>query len=189
MTGPNGPVGHLPDGRASPGGCRCCEKERGDNMLRTLWLLLILVLSVPLAAAAGTGLIIIKSPYSASETLDRFAEAVKSKGMTVFARIDHAKAAASVDQQLRPTEVLIFGNPKIGTLLLQSNQTAGIDLPLKLLAWQDAAGQVWIAYNEPAYLAQRHNISDRTPVVEKSCGLPGCPLTGLEAGAAPAPGS
>ena len=87
--------------------------------------------------------------------------------MTVFARIEHAKAAASVDQQLRPTEVLIFGNPKVGTLLLQSNQTAGIDLPLKLLAWQDAAGRVWIAYNDPAYLAQRHNISDHTRVVEK----------------------
>jgi uncharacterized protein (DUF302 family) len=90
--------------------------------------------------------------------------------MTVFARIDHAKGAAGVGKPLRPTEVLIFGNPDIGTLLMQSNQTAGIDLPLKLLAWQDDAGQVWIAYNDPAYLVQRHTITDRDPVVEKMRG-------------------
>ncbi len=136
-------------------------------MQRFLWLLVFSVLSVPLAAAAENGLITMKSPYSVDETLNRFEQAVKSKGMTVFARVDHAKGAAAVGKELRPTEVLIFGNPNVGTLLMQSNQTAGIDLPLKLLAWQDADGQVWIAYNDPAYMVQRHNITDRDPVVEK----------------------
>ena len=136
-------------------------------MQRILWLVVFSMLSVPFAAADDDGLITMKSPYSVDETLNRFEQAVKSKGMTVFARIDHAKGAAGVGKELRPTEVLIFGNPDIGTLLMQSNQTAGIDLPLKLLAWQDAEGQVWIAYNDPAYLVQRHGITDRDPVVEK----------------------
>ena len=136
-------------------------------MQRFLWLMVFSALSVPLVAAAENGLITMKSPYSVDETLNRFEEAVKGKGMTVFARVDHAKGAAAVGKELRPTEVLIFGNPNIGTLLMQSNQTSGIDLPLKLLAWQDADGQVWIAYNDPAYLVQRHNITDRDPVVEK----------------------
>jgi uncharacterized protein (DUF302 family) len=108
-----------------------------------------------------------KSPHSVDVTLDRFEQAVKSKGMTVFTRIDHTAGANKVDLELRPTKVLIFGNPKIGTLLMQSNQTAAIDLPLKLLAWEDESGQVWIAYNDPGYLVQRHNISDRDAVVAK----------------------
>lgn len=136
-------------------------------MLRALLVLVSSLFFLPLAQAADNGLITMKSPHSVSETLDRFEKAVKSKGMTVFARVDHTKGAAKVDLELRPTEVLIFGNPKIGTLLMQSNQTAGIDLPLKLLAWQDADGQVWIAYNDPGYLVQRHTISDRDPVVAK----------------------
>jgi uncharacterized protein (DUF302 family) len=136
-------------------------------MLRARLILISSLLLVPVAQAADNGLITMKSPHSVDETLDRFEAAVKSKGMTVFARVDHTKGAAKVDLELRPTQVLIFGNPKIGTLLMQSNQTAGIDLPLKLLAWQDADGQVWIAYNDPGYLVQRHNISDREEVVAK----------------------
>jgi len=125
------------------------------------------LLFLPIAQAADNGLITLKSPYSVSKTLDRFERVVKSKGMTVFARVDHAKGAAGVGKPLRPTQVLIFGNPKIGTLLMQSEQTAGIDLPLKLLAWQDATGQVWVSYNDPGYLVQRHNISDRDAIVAK----------------------
>jgi len=125
------------------------------------------LLFLPLAQAADDGMVTMKSPYSVDETLDRFEKVVTGKGMTVFARVDHTKGAASVDLELRPTQLLIFGNPKIGTLLMQSNQTAAIDLPLKLLAWQDADGQVWIAYNDPGYLVQRHNITDRDPVVAK----------------------
>jgi uncharacterized protein (DUF302 family) len=130
-------------------------------MLRVLLVLVSSLLFLPLAQAADDGMVTMKSPYSVDETLDRFEKAVTSKGMTVFARVDHAQGAASVDLKLRPTQLLIFGNPKIGTLLMQSNQTAAIDLPLKLLAWQDADGQVWIAYNDPGYLVKRHNITDR----------------------------
>ena len=119
------------------------------------------------AAHADDGLVKIKSAYSVSETLDRLENAVKGKGMTVFTRIDHAKGAAKVDKQLRPTELLIFGNPKVGTLLMQSNQNAGLDLPLKALAWEDSNGDVWLVYNEPGYLASRHGITDRDPVIEK----------------------
>jgi len=136
-------------------------------MLRVLLVVVSSLLFMPLAQAADNGLITMKSPHSVGETLDRFEKAVTSKGMTVFARVDHAKGAASVELELRPTELLIFGNPKIGTLLMQSNQTAAIDLPLKLLAWEDESGQVWIAYNDPAYLVKRHAITDRDPVVEK----------------------
>lgn len=136
-------------------------------MRKAFLVVLLSILAMPLAYAADNGLITMKSPYSVDETLDRFEQALKAKGMTIFTRIDHAKGAAGVDLELRPTTVLIFGNPKIGTLLMQSNQTAGIDLPLKLLAWQDADGQVWIAYNDPGYIAKRHNITDRDPVIAK----------------------
>ena len=136
-------------------------------MLRVLLVLVSSLLFLPLAQAADDGMVTMKSPYSVDETLDRFEKVVTGKGMTVFARVDHAKGASSVDLELRPTQLLIFGNPKIGTLLMQSSQTAAIDLPLKLLAWQDADGQVWIAYNDPGYLVKRHNITDRDAVVEK----------------------
>lgn len=136
-------------------------------MHRVLLVLVTSLLLMPIARAADNGLITMKSPHSVDATLDRFEKAVKSKGMTVFTRIDHTAGANKVDLVLRPTKVLIFGNPKIGTLLMQSNQTAAIDLPLKLLAWEDENGQVWIAYNDPGYLVQRHNISDRDAVVAK----------------------
>src|SRR5690348_15434049 len=90
--------------------------------------------------------------------MDRLAAAVAEKGMTVLARIDHAGAAAKVGMELRPTEVLIFGNPKAGTPLMQAAQTMGIDLPLKALVWQDAAGKAWLGYNDPAWIARRHGV-------------------------------
>ncbi len=117
--------------------------------------------------AADSGLIRVKSAYSVPETLDRFEDAVRDKGMTVFARVDHSKGAAGVSLQLRPTVLLIFGNPKIGTLLMQSNQDAGIDLPLKALAREDKNGDVWLVYNDPDYIVSRHGISDRDQIVAK----------------------
>src|SRR5271170_3320447 len=102
------------------------------------------------------GLVSVASKYSVKDTLDRLEANLKAKDITVFARIDHAAGAASVAMPLRPTELLIFGNPKAGTPLMQSSQTIGIDLPLKILAWQDAAGQVWLTYNDPGWLARRH---------------------------------
>ena len=102
------------------------------------------------------GITIVLSSLGARETMDRLAAEVKAKGLTVFARIDHAAGAAEVGMQLRPTELLIFGNARGGTPLMQANQLAGIDLPLKALVYQDAAGKVWLSYNAPAWLAARH---------------------------------
>ena len=107
-------------------------------------------------AAAADGLIALKSPHSAAVTMTRLEEAAKQRGLTVFARIDHAAGAAKISKTLRPTEVIIFGNPQGGTPLMECAQSVGIDLPLKALVWEDAAAQVWVGYNDPAYLAQRH---------------------------------
>lgn len=104
------------------------------------------------------GLTTIRSSHGPQETMDRLEAAVKAKGMTVFARIDHAAGASAVGLSLHPTEVLIFGNAKGGTPLMQSVQTIGIDLPLKALVWQDASGDTWLSYNDPAWLAQRHGL-------------------------------
>jgi len=90
---------------------------------------------------------------------DRLEAAVKAKGMTIFARIDHAAGASAAGLSLRPTEVLIFGNAKGGTPLMQSVQTIGLDLPLKALVWQDISGKTWLSYNDPAWLAKRHGLS------------------------------
>jgi len=98
--------------------------------------------------------------------MDRLENLLKQKGMTIFARIDHAAGAAKIGQSLRPTEVLIFGNPQGGTPFMACEQTVGIDLPLKALVWQDAQGQVWLGYNDPEFLAQRHG-AVQCPVVQK----------------------
>jgi uncharacterized protein (DUF302 family) len=94
--------------------------------------------------------------------MDRLETEVKAKGMTVFARIDHAAGASAVGLSLRPTEVLIFGNARGGTPLMQSVQTIGLDLPLKALVWQDASGNTWLSYDDPAWLAQRHGLAGET---------------------------
>jgi uncharacterized protein (DUF302 family) len=108
---------------------------------------------------ATDGLTTIPSSFGPQDTVRRLEAAVKAKGMTVFARIDHATGAAEVGLALRPTELLIFGNAKGGTPLMQSDQTMGIDLPLRALVWQDAAGNTWLSYNDPSWLAQRHGLS------------------------------
>jgi uncharacterized protein (DUF302 family) len=107
---------------------------------------------------AAEGLMTIPSSFGPRETMDRLEAETKAKGMTVFARIDHAAGAAEVGLSLRPTELLIFGNAKAGTLLMQANQAIGIDLPLKALVFEDAAGKVWLSYNDPHWLAQRHGL-------------------------------
>jgi uncharacterized protein (DUF302 family) len=105
---------------------------------------------------AAEGLISVPSRFGPKETMDRFEAEIRSRGMTVFAHIDHAAGAAAAGLTLRPTDLLIFGNAKAGTPLMQSAQTIGIDLPLKALVWQDEAGATWLSYNDPAYLAGRH---------------------------------
>jgi uncharacterized protein (DUF302 family) len=117
---------------------------------------------VEAAKMAEDGLVTVAGNFSVRESLDRLEADLKAKNITVFARIDHAAGAASVAMPLRPTELLIFGNPKAGTPLMQANQTIGIDLPLKILAWQDAGGKVWLTYNDPHWLAGRHRLGSGT---------------------------
>ncbi len=117
-------------------------------------------------AAAADGFVELKSPNSVNSTMNRLEEVVKQRDLKVFARINHAAGAAKIGKSLRPTELLIFGNPQGGTPLMECAQSTGIDLPLKVLVWEDASAQVWFGYNDPAYLAQRHGVTD-CPVVEK----------------------
>jgi uncharacterized protein (DUF302 family) len=114
----------------------------------------------------GEGLISKKSPHSVKDTLDRLEAALREKGSAIITRWSHDAGAAKAGMTLRPTELLIFGNPKLGTQFFISNQAAGIDLPMKALAWEDEQGQVWLTYNAPAYIAARHGITDCEKVVE-----------------------
>ncbi len=132
--------------------------------------LIATVLLFPVAASAGGDLIVKQSPHSVTVTLDKLEAVMKKKGITIFARIDHATGAKKVGADMAPTQVLIFGNPKMGTPLMQSNRTIGIDLPLKVLAWKGADGKVRLAYTKPAVLAKRHAIGDRAKVFQKMTG-------------------
>lgn len=114
------------------------------------------LLFAPHLVSAADGLIVLKSPHSAQSTMNRLESIVKERGLTVFARVDHAAGAAKVGKTIRPTELLIFGNPQGGTPFIECAQTVGIDLPLKALVWEDATAQVWLGYNDTAYLARRH---------------------------------
>ena len=112
-----------------------------------------------------------KSSHSVAITMDRLEAALKEKEIGVVARVDHAAAAKKADMTLKPTQVLIFGNPKLGTPLMQSNPMSGLDLPLKVLAWEDATGVVWVGYTAPADLVARYQIGDRAEVVQKMTGV------------------
>jgi uncharacterized protein (DUF302 family) len=112
------------------------------------------------SAQSGNGIVAKPSKYSVAETIDRLEKVVKAKGVTVFARIDHAAEAEKVGMKLRPTQLLILGNPKAGTPVMAAAQSAAIDLPLKALAWEDANGKVWLGYNSAEYLKTRHSIPD-----------------------------
>lgn len=115
---------------------------------------------------AADGLTTIKSNYGPKETIERLEGEIKSKGLTVFARIDHAAGATQAGLPLRPTYLFIFGNAKGGTPLMQADQEVGIDLPLKILVWQDQADQTWLSYNDPHWIAKRHGLSgDKDAVI------------------------
>jgi uncharacterized protein (DUF302 family) len=133
------------------------------NLIRTL--LGAALVFASFGSFAAEGLISVKSAHSAKDTAMRLESAIKDRGLMLFARIDHSAGAAKIGKTLRPTEVFIFGNPQGGTPLMECAQTAGIDLPLKALVWEDAAAQVWLSYNDPAYLAKRHEAAN-CPVVE-----------------------
>ncbi len=135
--------------------------------MRQLFLSLIAILFFVSSAAADTGLVSVKSSHSVRETADRLESTLGKKGMTVFNRINHAEGASKIGKKLRPTELIIFGNPKVGAPLMQCSQTVAIDLPQKALIWEDEAGQVWLTYNDPKYLATRHDISECAEVLKK----------------------
>ena len=115
-----------------------------------------------------TGMRVVRSAHGPRETADRFADALRTRDMTVFARIDHGAAAAALGLSLRPTELLIFGNALAGTPLMQAVQTVGIDLPLKALTWEDADGTTWLAYNDPDWLTARHGVGMETAGVRRA---------------------
>ena len=113
-----------------------------------------------MAAPADNGMVHLSSPYSVPETLRRLESLLQTRGLAVFGRIDHSGEAEKVGLKMRPTELILFGSPKQGTPLMVASPTLAIDLPLKALAWEDASGKVWLSYNAPEYLKQRHNIPD-----------------------------
>ena len=136
-------------------------------MITRRLIIALLVLMLMPGIALADGLISKRSPHSVAVTLDRLVAALESRGITIVTRWSHDAGAARVGLELRPTELLIFGNPALGTRFFTSAQTAGIDLPMKALAWEDGEGRVWLTYNDPGYIARRHGIDDRDEIVDK----------------------
>ena len=135
-------------------------------MRQTLYTITALFLLTSLAYA-DNGIISVKSSHEVKATADRLESTLKQKGMTVFIRINHAAGAQKVGKKLRPTELIVFGNPKVGTPLMQCRQTTAIDLPQKALIWEDQEGTVWFSYNDPNYLVERHGIAGCAEVIQK----------------------
>lgn len=132
---------------------------------RVMVTLLAAVLTLP--ALAADGLIKKSSAHSTDETVKRFKAVLEKKGIRVFAHVNHQKNAQGKNLELSDVQLLIFGNPLLGTPLMQANPTIGIDLPMKLLVWEDTQGKVWLAYNDPRYLVGRHGIDNREAIVVK----------------------
>lgn len=141
--------------------------------MRSVYCVILTVLVLTATVYAGSGLISVKSSHDVKTTADRLESILEQKGMTVFIRINHAQGAQKVGKKLRPTELIIFGNPKVGTPLMQCAQSAAIDLPQKALIWQDEQGRVWLSYNDPDYLVERHDIAGCAEVVKKIKGALG----------------
>lgn len=142
--------------------------------MRISFILSILIgLSLSGTAFASDDLVLKKSNYGVAETLDRLTKILQSKGITVFARINHAAGAKKIGMELRPTEVLIFGNPKLGTPLMLADQRIGLALPLKALVFQDKDNIVWLSYRKANDLKQAYKISTRDKVFQKMAGALG----------------
>ncbi len=135
--------------------------------MKTLCVAMFALVLSTVTAQADDGLVKKLSAHSVQTTMDSLENLVRNKGLTVFARIDHAAGAAEVGEEMLPTQLLMFGNPAIGTNLMTSQRTVGVDLPIKVLIWEEPDGKIWIAYNDPAYLAKRHGIDDRDAVLDK----------------------
>jgi len=143
--------------------------------MRYLMLTMLLALSIIILGAgqldADNGLITIKSPHSVKATADRLESLLREKGQNIFARISHSDGAMKAGLSLKPTELIIFGNPKGGTPLMNCNRTMAIELPQKFLIWQDNSGKVWLTYNDMDYLAKRHGIEEcatKIPFIKKT---------------------
>jgi len=141
--------------------------------MKKIFATIVIILSLTTSVHADSGLISVKSARDVGPTADRLETALKQKGMNVFTRINHAQSAQNIGLQLRPTVLIIFGNPKVGTPLMQCRQSAAIDLPQKALIWQDENGTVWLTYNDPDYLVERHQIAGCDEVVKKIKGALG----------------
>ncbi len=135
-------------------------------MIKQLFIL-ITVLPLSFSALAAQGMVNIKSTHSVNDTANKLEKILKSKGMTIFNRVQHSSAAKKVGIDINPTQLIIFGNPKIGSKLMQCAPTVAIDLPQKALVWQDNEQQVWISYNNPLYLQKRHNIEGCDLILHK----------------------
>ncbi|WP_428433720.1 DUF302 domain-containing protein [Photobacterium profundum] len=142
-------------------------KSRMEKIIKQTLLSAALFTLTITMAFANNGLISVKSSHNVKVTADKLEQILNDKGMTVFVRIDHSAGAKHVGEVLRPTELIIFGNPKVGTPLMQCSQSAAIDLPQKALISQDEKGQVWLTYNSPDYLVKRHNIKGCNEIVTK----------------------
>ncbi|MEX2127149.1 MAG: DUF302 domain-containing protein [Xanthobacteraceae bacterium] len=128
---------------------------------------LAVIFAVAIGATAHAELVRKESPYPVKETIDRLEAAIKQRGLAVIARVDHSGAANKAGLELRPTELIIFGSAAVGTPLMQAQQTMGLSLPMKALSWQDAAGQVWLGYDEPATMAAERRVPADHPVLKK----------------------
>ncbi|GAA3706328.1 DUF302 domain-containing protein [Oceanisphaera sediminis] len=135
--------------------------------MRTSIFSLLFAVAISASAQTADGMMNIESTFTVKDTADRMESILKENGMTVFNRIDHAQGADKVGLELRDTELLLFGNPRVGSPLMQCRQSVAIDLPQKALIWQDEANRVWISYNEPGYLAKRHDITGCEEVISK----------------------
>jgi len=145
--------------------------------MKPITLFLLILFTMP--SYANDHLTTVNSAHSVKDTADKFAQLVEAKGLTLFARIDHSANAAGVDLELAPTELILFGNPNVGTKLMQCAPTVAIDLPQKALIWEDKDGAVKLAYNTPAHVKEAHSIEGCDPIIEKITGL----LAGLAAAA------
>lgn len=139
-------------------------------MLKVIATSLVLIV-MSFSALAEESLIRVASQHSVQDTADKLVSIAQNKGLNVFARINHQNNAEKVDMMLRPTEVIVFGNPKVGTPLMLCAQEVAIDLPQKVLVYEDPHGKTWLVYNNPAYLKQRHNIEDCDEVLDKVSGV------------------
>lgn len=138
-----------------------------EEEMKKLLLSTLIVLFFALPALAADGMINVKSDFGVQESADRLISILIKKGMTVFSRIQHSEGASNVGIELRDTQLVIFGNPKVGSPFMKCQQSVAIDLPQKALIWEDDQHNVWISYNDPHYLVKRHNVSGCEEVVAK----------------------